>query len=53
MVTMIVRALKLGAKEIQGNAQSLKKFADHSSISSWSKDARLALVEGIIQGTSD
>lgn len=54
MVTMIVRALKLGGKEIQANVQLLEKFADRASISVWSKDAAAqALAAGIIQGTSD
>ena len=54
MAMMIVRAMSLGGKEIQGDVQVLEKFADRSTISGWSKAAAAqALTAGIIQGTTD
>ncbi|WP_438448904.1 pectinesterase family protein [Gorillibacterium sp. sgz5001074] len=54
MVTMIVRALKFGGQETKGDPSLLDRYADRSSLSSWSKEAAAqALSAGIIRGTSE
>lgn len=53
MVTMLVRALKVGGKEVKLDKAVLEAFADRASIGEWSKDAAAqALSAGIIQGMS-
>ncbi|WP_282943585.1 S-layer homology domain-containing protein [Paenibacillus sp. RC67] len=54
MVTMIVRALKVGGKEVKLDKAALDSFADRASIGDWSKDAvAQALSAGIVQGMSN
>jgi len=54
MVTMLVRALKVGGKEVKLDKAVLDSFADRASIGDWSKDAAAqALSAGIIQGISN
>jgi hypothetical protein len=54
MVSMIVRALKVGGKEVKADPSLLTKFTDEPFISDWAKDAVSAtLSAGILQGTND
>ncbi|MFE5320851.1 S-layer homology domain-containing protein [Paenibacillus sp. NPDC056579] len=54
MVTMLVRALKVGGKEVKLDRAVLDSFADRASIGEWSKDAAAqALSAGLIQGMTD
>ncbi|MBP1990539.1 S-layer homology domain-containing protein [Paenibacillus eucommiae] len=51
MVTMIVRALKLGGKEVQADVSALGKFSDRDAIADWAQDAvAQAVAAGIIEG---
>ncbi|MDR6880905.1 S-layer homology domain-containing protein [Bacillus sp. 3255] len=54
MITMMMRAMKAGGKDIQADRSALSRFADHTVIGEWSKDAvSQALKAGLIQGMSD
>ncbi|MGQ7887171.1 S-layer homology domain-containing protein [Paenibacillus sp. WC2504] len=54
MVVMVIRAMKVGGMEMQGDISVLNKFADRSDIGEWSKEAvSQALKAGLIQGMSD
>lgn len=54
MVAMVMRAMKVGGKEIQADSSVLNKFTDGSEIGDWSKAAiSQALKAGLIQGMSD
>ncbi|MCZ8516584.1 Ig-like domain-containing protein [Paenibacillus filicis] len=54
MVSMIVRALKVGGKEVQADTQALDKFTDRNGIADWAKDAVAgSLAANIVQGITD
>lgn len=54
MVVMVIRAMKVGGKEIHADSSVLNRFADRSDIGEWSKEAvSQALKAGLIQGMSD
>ncbi|MCR8632675.1 S-layer homology domain-containing protein [Paenibacillus radicis (ex Xue et al. 2023)] len=54
MVAMMIRAMKVGDKEIQADNTVLNRFDDRSDIGSWSRAAvSQALTAGLIQGVSD
>ncbi|OBZ08639.1 hypothetical protein A7975_26545 [Bacillus sp. FJAT-26390] len=54
MVTMMIRAMKAGGKEIQGDIALLDRFADSPDIGEWSREAvSQALKAGLIRGVSE
>ncbi|MEC0228669.1 S-layer homology domain-containing protein [Paenibacillus alba] len=54
MVAMMIRAMKLGGKEIQANTALMNRFSDRMQIGDWSITAiSQALTGGLIQGMSD
>lgn len=54
MVAMVIRAMKVGGKEIQADNSLLNRFTDRSEIGEWSKEAvSQALKADLIQGMSD
>ncbi|MGG1514486.1 S-layer homology domain-containing protein [Paenibacillus oryzisoli] len=54
MVAMLMRAMKVGGKEVKGDNTLLNGFADRSEIGDWSRSAvSQALAAGLIQGVSD
>ncbi|MGO4499428.1 S-layer homology domain-containing protein [Paenibacillus sp. 2RAB27] len=54
MVAMMMRAMKVGGKEIQASSTVIDRFADRSTIGEWSKAAvAQALTAGLVQGLSD
>ncbi|MDR6553100.1 Ig-like domain-containing protein [Paenibacillus qinlingensis] len=54
MVAMMMRAMKVGGKEIQAGNSVIDRFADRSIIGDWSKTAvAQALTAGLIQGMTD
>ncbi|RTE06297.1 S-layer homology domain-containing protein [Paenibacillus whitsoniae] len=54
MVAMLMRAMKVGGKEVKGDNTLLNGFADRSEIGDWSRAAvSQALATGLIQGVSE
>lgn len=55
MVAMMMRAMKVGGKEVQAsNTAALDRFTDRATIGEWSKAAvAQAISTGLVQGVSD
>ncbi|MFN0222451.1 pectinesterase family protein [Paenibacillus sp. KR2-11] len=54
MVTMMVRALKLGGLEAKTQDGLLEKFSDHASVAGWAREAAaISLSAGLIEGISE
>ncbi|MCZ8517611.1 DUF5011 domain-containing protein [Paenibacillus filicis] len=54
VVSMIVRAMKVGGKEVQASPQALDRFIDRDAIADWAKDAAAqSLAANLVQGITD